>query len=234
MKKISFFSIAGVIIVAIVAGCAFVNPISVNQKGVFTKQAVTANLIVPDSANPVQLKSMVLHWVLNQEPMFDSIKIFRSDESDSSNFTLIDEVAAEKVGTFADTLNDVQINKKYYFKLQGTDGEELNVYLIEFLPDLNIYSPADTVNTENFSITWSKVVGTVTDVRVFLLNGTDTTTVWSHDIGISDTTAIDTTIEYNSDSTATDTLMSGKIYNVTITTTRGDATTIGSKLFYKK
>lgn len=233
MKRKLLLSVVVVSVMIVIAGCAFVNPVSVNDKGVFTKQAITASLIIPDSAAPVQVKSVLLHWVLNQEPSYDSIKILKSDEADSSNFIFMGEVVAQKTGSFIDTLSDAQFDKTYYFKLQGSNGEELNVYSIEFLPYIQIYSPADTVNTNDFSITWNKIVGTLTDVHVFLLNGSDTTTIWSHDIAISDTTAIDTTIQFNVDGSASDTLSSGHFYNMTITTTRGDATTAGSKLFYK-
>ncbi|RKX65943.1 hypothetical protein DRP44_05145, partial [candidate division TA06 bacterium] len=108
-----------------------------------------------------------------------------------------------------------------------------NIYSIEFLPYLQIYSPVDTVNANDFSITWNKIVGTITDIHVFLLNGSDTTTIWNYDITISDTTAIDTSVQFNCDGSASDTLSSGKFYDITVTTTRGDATTIGSRVFFK-
>ncbi len=232
MKNI-LLSIAIVSVVVAVTGCAFVNPVSVNEKGVFTKQAITANLIVPDSTAPVQVKTVLLHWVLNQEPTYDSIKILKSEETDSSNFTLTGEVVAQKTGSFEDTLTDAEIGKNYYFKLQGSNGEELNIYSIEFLPYLQIYSPVDTVNANDFSITWNKIVGTITDIHVFLLNCSDTTTIWNYDITIGDTTAIDTSVQFNCDGSASDTLSSGKFYDITVTTTRGDATTIGSRVFFK-
>ncbi|RKX68248.1 hypothetical protein DRP43_05960 [candidate division TA06 bacterium] len=224
MKKLIF-----ILIVIVSIGCSFNNPISITDKGVFTKQSISAHLFIPDSAAAVEFTSVILNWNLTNPPSFDSIRIKRSSQDDSSNYMLIKTIKAEQAETFTDTTNSLDMNKTYYFKLETSEDEEIHTYSIDFLQYLIISSPSDTISTNDFTISWNSIDGALTDISVKKISTSDTITIWSKSML---NTSVDS-VKFNDDSTATDTLVSGNFYNISVIISRGDASTIGTKIIYK-
>ncbi len=224
MKKIVFTLIAIFLI-----GCSFKNPISITDKGIFTKQSISAHLFIPDSATAVEFTSVILDWNLTNPPSFDSMRIKRSSQDDSSNYMIIKTIKAEQAGIFTDTTNNLNVNKAYYFRLETSEDEEIHTYTIDFLQYLIISSPSDTINTNDFTISWNSIDGALTDISVKKISTSDTITIWSKSILNTSVNSV----KFNDDSTATDTLVNGNFYNINVLISRGDASTIGSKIIYK-
>jgi hypothetical protein len=224
MKKLFF-----ILIVIISIGCSFNNPISITDKGVFTKQSISAHLFIPDSATAVEFTSVILNWNLTTPPSFDSIRIKRSSQDDSSNYMPIKTIKAEQAGIFTDTTKSLNVAKTYYFRLETSGDEEIHTYSIDFLQYLIISSPADTISTNDFTISWNSIDGALTDISVKKISTSDTVTIWSKSML---NTSVNSVI-FNDDSTATDTLVSGNFYNINVIISRGDASTIGTKIIYK-